>query len=530
MNKTTKYISIFLTFILMLSSFTFGYSVPSKDYSNLEYTEGVLLVQFEKNLPSQAKASIRDANDVVIDKALNNTGLERVILKGNRPLHSVINQLEGMSGVVFAEPDYTVYATPINAVYVPEGFVNPLDDTHYGLLWGLHNTGQTIRTIPGDGFTDIDAPEAWNLSTGSNTVIVAVIDEAVDMTHPDLQGVVIDYKKFNTGGTAYEHGTHVAGTIAANDNALGVVGVAPNVKIMSLSFLGSNGGSTSNAILAINYAKDHGAHIINASWGGGAYSQALKDAIENFGGPFVAASGNEGINTDLSPHYPSSYSSSNIISVAAVSNTGQLADFSNYGASSVDIAAPGVDIVSTYPGGYAYMSGTSMATPHVAGILALMKSYNPQATTNALIQALYESGRSLSSLNGKTATGKLADTDNALLTLGSGSVEPPVPSSISVTTTSPVNNQTNVKRSANIIFTFDKVFTSIDSTKIILKDSSGTPVNFTHSGLNTNKLTINPGPTLSSLTKYTIVLSEGAVSSSTATLSPYTLSFTTGKK
>lgn len=629
MFKITKYLSLFLTLLLLVTSFTFGISTQTSLSALAPYEEGVLLVQYERNLPEQAKAAIREANGLKLDKLLNRSGLERVFINDNRPLHSVLNQLAGMAGISFAEPDYILYASPGDTQIIDSSFVNPVDEAYYNLLWGLNNTGQAIRNIAGDGSTDIDAPAAWEMTGGSNTIIVAVIDEAVDMTHPDLQGVVIDFQKFNTGATAYNHGTHVAGTIAAVDNAIGVVGVAPNVKIMSLSFLGTNGGSTSNAILAINYAKEHGAHIINASWGGGGYSQALKDAIENFGGPFVAASGNDGVNTDGAPHYPSSYTSSNIISVAAVSNKGELASFSNYGVNSVDIAAPGVDIVSTYPGSYAYMSGTSMATPHVAGVVALMKSYKPDATTNELIQALYASGRVLSSLSGKVGTGKMVDADNALIALGGASNDtipptlvstlpsdqtsqvsintplklvfdepvkligsnitlngtlinaqasgneilliPPVsplsydtvytvsvaadavadlsdnaygtPISfsfmtesaptqqfITVLSSTPTNNQTNIKRTANIVFTFDAVFTSIDSTKIILKDNGGNPVSFTLSGLNTNKLTINPGPTLSSLTKYTIILSEGAVSSSTATLSPYTLSFTTGKK
>lgn len=629
MFKITKHLSLFLILLLLVTSFTFGISTQTTSNALIPYEDGVLLVQFERNLPEQAKAAIREANDLKFDKALNPSGLERVLINGNRPLHSVLNQLSAMPGVSFVEPDYILYASPGDTQVITSEFVNPADETYYNLLWGLNNTGQLIRTAIGDGSTDIDAPAAWDMTGGSDAIIVAVIDEAVDMTHPDLQGVVIDFQKFNTGGTAYDHGTHVAGTIAASDNNFGVVGVAPKVKIMSLSFLGTNGGSTSNAILAINYAKEHGAHIINASWGGGGYSQALKDAIESFGGPFVAASGNDGINTDSTPHYPSSYSSPNIISVAAVGNKGELASFSNYGVNSVDIAAPGVDILSTYPGSYAYMSGTSMATPHVAGVLALMKSYKPEATTAELIQALYDSGRVLSSLSGKVGTGKMIDADNALASLGgvsndntppvlvstlpanqssSASIVTPIkltfdepvkiistnvtlngtsvpasangneiilspPSSplaydtvyevsiasdtiadladnpysspinfsfttesaptqqfITVISSSPTNNQTNIKRNANIIFTFDTVFTSFDIAKISLKDAKGNVISFTTSGVNTNKLTINPDPTLSSLTKYTVILSDGAVTSENATLSPFTLTFTTGKK
>lgn len=631
MSKNMKRLSLLLSAILVFSTFGFSSGIPADtvNQSIAPFEEGVLIVQFTKNLPEQAKASIRANNDLIFDKSLGSNGLERVLVRGNRPLHSVINQLSALPGVAFAEPDYTLYATPLNMKIMPESYVDPTNDTYYNLLWGLNNTGQAIRNIVGDGSTDVDAPEAWEMSAGSNTVIVAVIDEAVDSTHPDLQGVVIDYKKFNIGPAAYEHGTHVAGTIAANDNALGVVGVAPNVKIMSLSFLGKNGGSTSNAILAINYARDNGAHIINASWGGGSYSQALKDAIESFGGPFVAAAGNSGVNTDSAPHYPSSYTSSNIVSVAAVANTGQMPSFSNYGLASVDVGAPGVDIVSTYPGGYAYMSGTSMATPHVAGVLALMKSIKPEATTSELIQALYSSGRTLASLSGKTSTGKLVDADAALNALGFNNIdttppeligtqptdgasnvaisspvkltfnEPvklvgtdikvngtiasaqasgneisitapdsplkystvytievagntvadlsdnlygspilfsfatesePVQQAITVVSSSPSNNQVNVKRNANIVFNLSTVFTAMDTSKMSIKDSTGNSVSFTASGLGTSKLTLDPVPTLNALTYYVVTLSDGAVSSSTASLEPATLNFKTGKK
>lgn len=631
MSKNMKRLSLLLSAILVFSTFGFSSGIPADtvNQSIAPFEEGVLIVQFTKNLPEQAKASIRANNDLIFDKFLGSNGLERVLVRGNRPLHSIINQLSALPGVAFAEPDYTLYATPLNMKIMPESYVDPSNDTYYNLLWGLNNTGQAIRDIVGDGSTDVDAPEAWEMSAGSNTVIVAVIDEAVDATHPDLQGVVIDYKKFNLGPAAYEHGTHVAGTIAANDNALGVVGVAPSVKIMSLSFLGKNGGSTSNAILAINYARENGAHIINASWGGGAYSQALKDAIESFGGPFVAAAGNSGVNTDSAPHYPSSYTSSNIVSVAAVANTGQMPSFSNYGITSVDVGAPGVDIVSTYPGGYAYMSGTSMATPHVAGVLALMKSVKPEATTSELIQALYTSGRTLASLSGKTSTGKLVDADAALNALGFNNIdttppeltgtqptdgasnvaisspvklifnEPvkligtdikingtiasaqasgneisitapdsplkystiytievagntvadlsdnlygspivfsfttesePVQQAITVVSSSPSNNQVNVKRNTNIVFNLSAVFTAMDTSKMSIRDSTGNSVSFTANGLGTSKLTLDPVPTLNALTYYVVTLSDGAVSSSTASLEPATLNFKTGKK
>lgn len=445
MTRIKRTLILALIGLLMLPISSFASVENDFEVINSEHSEGVLLVQFEDKFPEVAKEAIMNKANIKAVEQLDKKGLILVEFDGKRPIETVIRQLENMKGVVFAEPDYTLY--PIDIVQ-DSTYVNPDDETYYDLLWGLNNEGQAIRGVSGTFDVDIDAPEAWDMTAGSNDIIVAVIDTAVDLNHPDLSGKIIDYVKFHKGREDKTHGTHVAGTIAANDNTIGVIGVAPDVKIMSLAFLGNNGGSTSNAIKAINYAKANGAHIINASWGGGGYSQALYDAIENFGGPFVAAAGNDGLDNDVSKHYPSSYTNDNIVSVAAIDNLGQLADFSNYGLTDVDIAAPGVDIASTYPDTYAWMSGTSMATPHVAGILALMKSYKPVSTTEELIDALYESGVAMSALNGKTVTGKMANAYNALNALD---VTPPENQPPTVSIVSPLNGA-EFTDSDNILF------------------------------------------------------------------------------
>jgi len=416
-------VMLMLLIVILIIPFSSVSAIGNRDWGILaDHVEGVLLVQFENNFPEVGRQAVLDHANVKAIEQLNDKGLTLVSFNSNRPIHSVINQLQGKKGVLFVEPDYIQY--PIENVGLST-YANPNDETYYNLLWGLHNTGQDIRGIYGVNDVDIDGPEAWNLTAGSSDVIVAVIDTAVDLNHPDLQGKIIDYQKFHRGREDKTHGTHVAGTIAANDNDFGVIGVAPDVKIMALAFLGINGGSTSDAIKAINYASANGAHIINASWGGGGYSQALYDAIAAFNGPFVAAAGNDGTDNDQTKHYPSSYTASNVVSVAAINNLGQLASFSNYGLYDVDIAAPGVDIASTYPDGYAWMSGTSMATPHVAGVLALMKSYSPLTTTQDLIQTLYASGVDLASLEGKMTTGKMINAYDALVALGSDPVNQP---------------------------------------------------------------------------------------------------------
>lgn len=469
MKNMKKLLSLLTALFLLIAmtgihSIALGYDTPQATYA-----EDYIIVQFDRTLPEVAINNQMLHYNLTREEKLNNTGLERIKINDNRSVQSLLAQLNNQPGIQFAEPDYILTPT-----------ATPEDDTYYSLLWGLNNVGQSVNGTSGDGSTDIDAPEAWQLTEGQSQVIVAVIDTAVDASHPDLQNVVYLSKQFNRGAAVYDHGTHVAGTIAANDNAIGVIGIAPNIKIMSLSFLGQNGGYTSDAIKAINFARDNGAHIINASWGGGGYSTALKDAIESFGGPFVAAAGNDGSNTDGSPHYPSAYDSPNIVSVAAVDNRGGLASFSNFGYNTVDVGAPGVNIASTYPGGYAYMSGTSMATPHVVGVLALMKSYQFSVDTPTLIQTLLDSGKPLAALNGVTQTGKIVNAYNALLALSTPPTDTTPPLLLNTT---PPNNTQNVSLTPSVAVTFDEAIGVYAPNTITI---NGTPTTFSISGTTVN--------------------------------------------
>ncbi|NLF24575.1 MAG: S8 family serine peptidase [Deltaproteobacteria bacterium] len=304
------------------------------------------------------------------------------------------------------------------------------NDTHWDMLWGL------------SAETGIDAPTAWDINQGSEDVVVAVIDTGVDFTHPDLRanmwinhgeipgngidddnnGYIDDYHGASFSGSRdcmddNGHGTHVAGTIGASgNNAIGVTGINWRVRIMAAKFLNADGsGSLANAINAINYVtkmKESGVNVrlSNNSWGGGGYSQALYNAIKRAheaGVIFVAAAGNEGNNNDQSAAYPSSYDLPNVVSVAALGRNQRLADFSNYGASSVDLAAPGVSILSTFPGGvYQSLSGTSMAAPHVTGALAILSAAEPRLDNAALIGRLYDSGVPVNALQQKVRTGR----------------------------------------------------------------------------------------------------------------------------
>lgn len=321
----------------------------------------------------------------------------------------------------YAEPDFVVFADQL----IP-------NDPLFGELWGMHNTGQSGGTVD----ADIDAPEAWDAATGNN-VIVAVIDTGVDYTHPDLaanmwinageiaaNGVDDDGNGYvddiygidacNSDTDPFDdhgHGTHCSGTIAgAGNNNVGVAGVCWQARIMGAKFLSAGGsGFSSDAIICINYAAMMGARVMNNSWGGSGYSAALFDAIEdanNSNALFCAAAGNSGTDNDVSPHYPSSYTNANVLSVAASTRADALSSFSCYGLKSVDLAAPGSSILSTLPGNsYVSWSGTSMATPHCSGAAALILSRNSAVSAEELKRILVENTDPVAAFNGKMVSG-----------------------------------------------------------------------------------------------------------------------------
>ncbi len=337
---------------------------------------------------------------------------------------------------------------------------DPTGEQYWTELWGLDNTGQDLYQgqvgTGGVPDADIDGRQALGITTGDPGTVVAVIDDGVDFSHPDLaarawtnpgesgggketNGIDDDHNGYiddvhgwdfcHNDNTVHDfnddfHGTHVAGTIAASLNGVGVVGVAPGVSIMALKFLGNDPacGFDSQAIAAIAYAKSFGVRIANASWGGvGRPGDApeLHDAIATSGMLFVAAAGNDSSNNDVGPavELPASFDLPNIVSVAAIDNTGNLAPFSNYGRTSVDIAAPGVGILSalpansSFPVGWGWLDGTSMATPHVSGSAALVASVYPTLANDpvALKARLLDTGKPAPDTAGLTLTGGVID-------------------------------------------------------------------------------------------------------------------------
>jgi subtilisin family serine protease/subtilisin-like proprotein convertase family protein len=363
-------------------------------------------------------------------------GLFSVTLNAEVTVARGLAWFQAQAWVRYATPDYMVSLT------------RTPNDSSFASQWGLNNTGQSGGTAG----ADIHAPAAWNITTGSGKTIVAIIDTGVDYTHPDLaanmwhnpreiagngrdddgDGYVDDVYGWNfiaNNGNVMDdngHGTHVAGIIGAvGNNGSGVSGVNWNVQIMALKFLDSTGsGVLSNAIKALNFAVAHGAKVSNNSYGGGGYYQAFNDAVAaaaRAGHIFVAAAGNDGINTDVNPAYPADYNLDNVISVAATDRNDRLASFSNYGARTVDLGAPGVSIYSTYKGGgYALMSGTSMATPFVTGAVALLEDLHPTWTYRQIISQILNNTDPLPSLQGKTVTGGRLDLAKAIGASGGG--------------------------------------------------------------------------------------------------------------
>lgn len=313
------------------------------------------------------------------------------------------------------------------------------------------------------GLNTIAAPQAWDITQGNRNIVVAVIDEGIDITHEDLQaniwtnpspgsipGITGDLHGYdfrdNTGNiTAEPHATHVAGTIGAvGNNSKGVVGVNWQVSLMSLRFISdaTGNGTDADAIRAYNYAKQmrdkwvatngaQGANIrvVNASYGGGGYSQAAADAINALNQSsvlFVAAAGNEATDSDVHPHYPSGYSLPNMISVASTTSTDTLSGFSNFGAHSVLMGAPGSGILSTFPGNnYTFQNGTSMATPHVAGAAALLSAANSNLTINQLRALLAFNGDVIPALQGKSLTGRRLNVFKSLQAISENDTTPP---------------------------------------------------------------------------------------------------------
>lgn len=421
---------------------------------------GEVLVQFSSEPGAVGREMMAAQIDAAENTAVGRRGLRRFRSR-SFDVETLLEYFRSQPGVEYAEPNYIVraIATP-NDPQVPN-------------LWGLLNTGQPILGTFGVPGADIDAVPAWDVSIGSTANVVAIIDSGIDYNHPDLAaniwsapapftviigGVPITCPAGSHGFNAIlrtcdpmddnNHGTHVAGTIGAvGNNGVGITGVNWTASMIGGKFLNASGsGSTAAAIDTIDFliqvkaafAGTGGANIrvLNNSWGGGGFSLALQTAISNANDNdmlFVAAAGNNGDNNDVFPFFPAGYNVANVVSVAATDNSDLLAGFSNFGATSVDLAAPGVAILSTTIGNtYRFFNGTSMATPHVAGAAALMLS-ECTLTTAALKTAILANVDVLGSLSGFVNTGGRLNVDRAIRACAGVPAVPAVPGGLVAT-------------------------------------------------------------------------------------------------
>jgi subtilisin family serine protease len=432
----------------------------ARNLKSHEYVEGELLIKL--------KAEVADISDEMIpDLVLRAPGaqVERlggrmhspnlIRLNGRLSVEQAVEQAQADPRVEYAQPNYIYRIADTRP-----------NDPAFGQQWGLLNP--FAGAAPGVSPADIGATRAWDITTGSDDVVVAVVDTGIDINHPDLapniwvnpgeipnngldddhNGLVDDvngWDFFRDSGNVFDngneddHATHVAGTIGAvGNNGVGVSGVAWHVRLMSLKFLHDKikkgkvvdhgVGSTADAVSAINYAVDEKLHhnvnvrAINASWGGGPDDPALRQAIAaagNAGIVFVCAAGNDGGNIDETPDFPAAYARdlNNVISVAAMDASDFLAFFSNYGHQGATIGAPGVSIESTWPvsrGSYHVDSGTSMASPHVAGVVALLASLEPQLTPAQIRQRLVTTAEPTDALASRVSASGRVNAFNAL--------------------------------------------------------------------------------------------------------------------
>jgi len=436
-----------------------------------------------------------------------------------KDLKSAQSILASDDRIAYAEPNY-LYHLYLNATATVPAAAVPVNDAKIGQLWGLRNFGQVDAAGQlGHVGSDINVVPAWSEGvTGSKNVKVAIIDTGVDYTHPDLQdnilknggeiagdgidndnnGFVDDVYGWNfsenvaNGLDDHNHGTHCAGTIGGvGNNGMGVVGVNWNVSILPVKFLSAQGsGSLDAAVQSIQYATQAGVNIMSNSWGGGPYSQALYDAIQEAGQKgilFVAAAGNESNDNDANASYPASYQLDNVLSVAATDNRDQIANFSNYGRTKVHVAAPGVKILSTVRNNdYAVFSGTSMATPHVSGIAALMLSANPSLTYAQIKDTLIQSSDKIRGLAKKVVARGRVNVYNALHGIYPVDSTPAEnlwqDQSYSAETPHPyVESKTyqfdfNIPKAKYVRVVFETIDTEANYDKISIKDANGNEV------------------------------------------------------
>lgn len=426
MLTTIKAATLFLSLTLTLSA----------QAAKIEAVPGEYVVRLKnQSILTQPQQSLSQRLGAFVKSTVPGLNIVVVKMPVMQTTDSAVKSLNKNSLVAYSEPNYIYRANKVP------------NDPMYGQLWGMKNIGQKDSDGQvGVAGIDIDAESAWEITTGNRKTLIAIIDTGVDYNHPDIKdnvwtnvaeangqagvdddanGVIDDihgYNAITNSGDPMDdhgHGTHCAGTIGGHGNdGVGVVGVNWEANIMGVKFLDKDGsGTLEDAVKAIAYANKMGAKVMSNSWGGGGFSQALMDVIKETdasGSLFVAAAGNDYSNNDANPAYPASYQVPNVISVAAVDNKGMKAGFSNYGKSTVHLGAPGVNILSSTGGAYDSWSGTSMATPHVSGVAALVWGNEEMLTAHEIKARLITTARPVAGLRGKTISGAMLNAFNAV--------------------------------------------------------------------------------------------------------------------
>jgi len=394
------------------------------------YVADEVLVKFKPVFAAQSRTAIVAARGHAVLANLNRPGWVRVRFDARQTMAQALAAYSNDPDVEYAQPNYIYRATAAP------------NDTQYGQLWAFRNIGQSIGTatyIPASGTpgADINVEKAWDHITDCSSVVVAVVDTGVNYTQEDLAGNMWNGGPgFPHHGTDFVdndndpmdlngHGTHVAGIIgAAGNNATGIAGVCWKASIMVVRVLNAAGSGTSASIIqGVDFAVSQGAKVINMSLiRGGAFDQAFSDAITNAQARdvvVVVPAGNEANDNDAGgTRYPCNFTHPNLTCVAAFDQNYALASFSNWGANSVDVGAPGTNILSTWAGTnasiYNTITGTSMASAEVAGLAAMLRAYNPQFTFADAVNAITKGGRAAASLAGKTVSGNAIDVMSSL--------------------------------------------------------------------------------------------------------------------
>ncbi len=437
MKRVMEKISKILVMVLILNTIsTLHFNISfAKGQEKVRPDKTQILVKYKDDSKSETtKGNIKKKlklKKLSREKKFKKTKIELINIDSSDNIDEVVKELKKDSNVEYAQPNYEL---TINSI--PE-------DQRFAEQWALQNNGQEVEGVKGRSGVDINALPAWDLTKGSQNVVIGLLDTGIDINHSDLKNNIFVNTKETTGNaidddgngyiddvngwdftngdsTVYDspaadlHGTQMAGIIAAGTNSKGISGTAPNVKILPLKFINERTGYTCDAIDAIEYAMSMGVKIINCSFGGSDNNYALMDTMKNSGILFICAAGNRGGNVATYPVYPACFNIPNILSVASLNNNGVLDQASGYG-SGIQVAAPGVDILTTTPEStYGYVSGTSAAAANVTGVAALVKSYLPNSTITDIQSRIKNNVTSCAALQGKVSTGGRVNAYGAL--------------------------------------------------------------------------------------------------------------------